>query len=76
MKRSRSLILQGAKLSKTRNRLLFKLNGADPILSLKEMFGDESLVARQDTMRSLVNTVRNYCLEMIPCLNELEDLGI
>lgn len=55
---------------------------SDIMFNLKEMFGDQGRVARQDTMRSLLNAkmtegtqVRDHCLKMIACLNELKVLG-
>ena len=55
---------------------------SDIILSLKEMFGIQGRSARQDIMRTLLNTqlaegtpIRDHCLRMISCLNELEILG-
>ena len=54
----------------------------DIMLSLKEMFGEQGCLARQDTMRLIQNTkmaqgtlVREHCLKMISYLNTLEVLG-
>ena len=55
---------------------------SDVMLSLKEMFGEQSRSARQETMRQIYNTkmtddisVREHCLKMISNLNTLEVLG-
>ena len=55
---------------------------SDIMLNLKEMFGIQGRSARQDIMRTLLNTqlaegtpIRDHCLRMISCLNELEILG-
>ena len=52
------------------------------MLSLKEMFGEQSRSARQETMRQIYNTkmvegtsVREHYLRMISHLNRLEVLG-
>ena len=52
------------------------------MLSLKEMFGEQSRSARQETMKQIYNTkmaegssVREHCLTMIFNLNTLEVLG-
>ena len=52
------------------------------MLSLKEMFSEQGHLARQDTMRLILNTkmsqgtsVREHCLKMISYLNTLEILG-
>ena len=52
------------------------------MLSLKEMFSEQGHLARQDTMRLILNTkmsqgtsVREHCLKMISHLNTLEVLG-
>ena len=54
----------------------------DIMLSLKEMFGEQGCLARQDTMRLIQNTkmaqgtsVREHYLRMISHLNTLEVLG-
>ena len=54
----------------------------DIMLSLKEMFGEQGCLARQDTMRLIQNTkmaqgtlIREHCLKMISYLNTLEVLG-
>ena len=56
---------------------------SDIMLSLKEMFDEQSHSARQDTMRQIYNTkmtegtsVREHCLQMISNLNTLEVLGV
>ena len=53
------------------------------MLSLKEMFGEQSRSARQETMRQIYNTkmvegtsVREHYLRMISHLNRLEVLGV
>ena len=55
---------------------------SDIMLSLKEMFGIQGRSARQEIMRTLLNTqmaegtpIRYHCLGMISYLNELEILG-
>ena len=55
---------------------------SDIMLSLKEMFGEQSRSARQETMRQIYNTkmvegtsVREHCLKMISNLNTLKVLG-
>ena len=52
------------------------------MLSLKEMLGEQSCFARQETMRQIYNTkmaeggsVKEHCLTMISNLNTLEVLG-
>ena len=52
------------------------------ILSLKEMFSEQGHLARQDTMKLILNTkmaqgtsVREHCLKIISYLNTLEVLG-
>ena len=54
----------------------------DIMLSLKEIFGEQGHLARQETMRQIYNTkmaegssVREHCLTMISNLNTLEVLG-
>lgn len=54
----------------------------DMMMSLKEMFGDQSRAGRQVAMKDLMNTtmaegtpVRDHVLKMISLLNELEILG-
>ena len=54
----------------------------DMVISLKELFGDQSCAAKQVSMRELMNTnmaegtpVRNHILNMMSHLNELEILG-
>ena len=56
---------------------------SDIMLSLKEMFGELSRSARQETIRQIYNTkmvegtsVREHCLRMISNLNTLEVLGV
>ena len=56
---------------------------SDIMLSLKEIFGEQSRSARQETMRHIYNTkmaegtsVREHCLRMISNLNTLEVLGV
>ena len=55
---------------------------SDIMLSLKEMFGEQGRLARQDTMRLILNTkmaqgisIREHCLKMISYLNTLKVLG-
>ena len=55
---------------------------SDIMLNLKEMFGIQGRSARQDIMRTLLNTrmaegtpIRDHSLRMISYLNELEILG-
>ena len=55
---------------------------SDIMLNLKEMFGIQGRSARQEIMRTLLNTqmaegtpIRYHCLGMISYLNELEILG-
>ncbi|XP_075091523.1 uncharacterized protein LOC142171728 [Nicotiana tabacum] len=50
--------------------------------NLKEMFGDQNRVAKQNAMKALLNTkmvegssVRDYVLKLMSLLNELEVLG-
>nr|XP_016475641.1 PREDICTED: uncharacterized protein LOC107797286 [Nicotiana tabacum] len=54
----------------------------DMLESLKEMFGEQKRVAKQTTMKALLNTkmaerssVKDYVLKMMGLLNELEVLG-
>ena len=56
---------------------------SDIMLSLKEMFGEQSRFARQETMRQIYNTkmtegtlVREHFLRVISHLNTLEVLGV
>ena len=51
---------------------------SDIMLSLKEMFGEQGRLARQGTIRLILNTkmaqgtsVRGHCLKMISYLNTL-----
>ena len=53
----------------------------DIMLSLKEMLGEQGRLAREDTMRLILNTkmgqgtlVREHCLKMIFYLNTLKIL--
>ena len=55
---------------------------SDIMLSLKEIFGEQGLSTRKETMRQIYNTemakgtlVREHCLKMISHLNTLKVLG-
>ena len=58
------------------------LTAYDIMMNLKKMFGDQSHVGRQESMRASLNTkmvegtsVQEHVLKMIAHLNELEILG-